>query len=131
MHQGTCESTTPEAEVQLENTTVAGAGAEDGQVIGQNPGPPALVSISAVDLPLDELGQTPRVIAIHQGPELGTVVACGNIAGTLVDGQMVIALQPVQNSGISGVAMLSEEDGQTNIVTYVTSPDAIPATPAP
>lgn len=131
IHQGTCESTTPQAETVLENTTVAGAGAEDGQIVGQNPGPPALVSISAVNVPLSDLGQTPRVLAVHQGPELGTVVACGNIAGTLVDGQMVIALQPVQNSGISGVAMLSEVDDQTNIVTYVVSPSAVPATPVP
>jgi len=89
------------------------------------------VSLSTLNQPLGQLGEVPRVIAIHQGPELGTVVACGNIAGTLVDGQMVVALQPVQNSGISGVALLSEVEEQTNIVTYVVDPGAIPATPAP
>lgn len=131
MHQGTCESTTPEPEVTFDNTSAAGAGVEGAQIVGQNPGPPALVSVGAVDVPLAELAGTPRVIAIHQGPEqFGTVVACGNIAGTLVDGQMVIALQPIQNSGISGVALLNEVDDQTNIVVYVTSPDAVPATPA-
>lgn len=131
IHQGTCESTTPQAETVLQNTSVAGAGAENGQIVGQNPGVPALASVSAVDVPLTDLGETPRVIAVHQGPELGTVVACGNIAGTLVDGQMVIALQPVQNSGISGVSLLNEVDDQTNIVTYVVDPSAVPATPVP
>lgn len=131
MHAGTCEAPTPEPEVNLENTTVAGAGAEEGEIIGQNPGPPALVSVSAVDLPLADLGASPRIIAVHTSPdEFGTLVACGTIAGTLVDGQMVIALQPVQDSGVSGVALLSEDDGQTNIVVYLSSPDAVPATPA-
>ena len=129
--QGTCESSSPQAEVALSNTTVAGAGAEEGQIIGQNPGPPALVSISAVDQPLADLAQTPRVIQVHQGPELGTVVACGNIAGTVVEDQMVIALQPVGDTGVSGIALLNQVEDQTNVVTYVVSPNAVPATPAP
>lgn len=89
------------------------------------------MSISAVDQPLADLAQTPRVIQVHQGPELGTVVACGNIAGTVVEDQMVIALQPVGDTGVSGIALLNQVEDQTNVVTYVVSPNAVPATPAP
>jgi len=131
VHEGTCPMPTPEPAFDLSNTIVAGSDVAEGEQVGQTTGQPALVSGNpGVEVSIDDLTASPYAIAIHKSPdEFQTLVACGAIAGTLADGQLVVTLQPVQGSGISGIAFLTEEEGQTDISVYVFSPEATPATP--
>lgn len=132
VHMGTCESPTPEAEITLANTIVAGSDVAEGTFIGVTPGQPALVSSTEAEIALDDLASVERVIAVHKSPEeFGTLVACGTISGTKADGSLVIALQEVEMSGITGIAVFDENDDQTDIKVYVNSPETVPATPVP
>jgi hypothetical protein len=121
---------TPEPEFNLANTIVSNSDVAEAEIVGQSPGQPALVSGNTVDVALEDLVSSPRAIAVHQSPdEFGTLVACGTIAGTLAEGQLVITLQEVEGSGVSGIAFLTADDDQTEIAVYVLSPEATPATP--
>lgn len=132
VHMGSCASPTPEAEITLANTIVAGSDIAEGTFIGVTPGQPTLVSSTSADITLDDLASQERVIAVHESEEaFGTLVACGTISGTKANGQLVISLPEVNGSGINGVAVLDENDDQTDIRVYVISPSAIPATPVP
>ena len=130
IHQGACPMPTPEAEITLANTVVAGSDVAEGTFVGVTPSQPALVSATEAEISLDDLAGVERVIAVHKSPEeFGTLVACGTISGVKADGQLVVALQEVEMSGITGVAVLEENDDQTDIRVYINSPEAVPATP--
>ena len=130
IHQGSCPTPTPEPEITLANTIVAGSDVAEGTFVGVTPGQPALVSSTEADISLDELAGVQRVIAVHKSEqEYSTLVACGTISGVKANGQLVIALQEVEMSGITGTAVLEENDDQTDIRVYVNSPEAVPATP--
>lgn len=130
VHEGTCEMPTAEPEFNLNDTIVVGSDVAEAELIGEAPGAPALISETTAEIALADLGSSPRVLAIHTSPEeFGTLVACGSISGMLADGELVITLQPVQQSGVSGIAIMTEEDGQTNFQIYVISPESTPATP--
>ena len=129
VHAGTCQQPTAEPDFTLTTTIVAGSEVADAEVVG-SPGPSVLASSSSADISLTELAGSPRVIAVHQSPDqFGTLVACGAIAGLLSDGTLTVSLQEVGGSGITGVAILQENDDATDIIVYVNSPEAAPATP--
>lgn len=130
IHAGTCQMPTAEPEFDLSNTIVAGSDVAEAEFIGMTSGPPALVTESTADMSLTDLAGSERVIALHKSAdEFETLVACGFIAGMNADGELVITLQPVEDSGVSGVAILTDNDGKTDVKVYVLSPDAMPATP--
>lgn len=130
VHAGTCAMPTPEPEFDLSSTIVAGSDVAEAEFIGVTPGPPALAASGTIDSSLADLAATERVIALHKSAEeYDTLVACGFIAGMSAEGQLVVTLQPVEDSGVSGIAIFTENDGQTDVTVYVISPDAMPATP--
>jgi len=132
VHMGSCEAPTPEAEIELANTIVAGSDIAEGTFIGVTPGQPALVSSTTAEISLDDLAGTERVIAVHQSAEeFGTLVACGTISGTKANASLVISLPEVNGSGVNGIAVLDENDDSTDIKVYVISPSVVPATPIP
>jgi hypothetical protein len=80
------------------------------------------VSVSTVDLSLDELLASPHAINVHQSAEeIDVYIACGDIGGhllTSVEGRqfMLIGLAEQNDSGRSGTAWLGEEgDEQTDV----------------
>lgn len=130
VHEGTCPMPTPEPEFDLANTIVSGSDVAEGEFVGQTPGLPALVSGNTVDITLEDLTSSPRAIAVHKSPdEFDILVACGTISGTLAEGQLVVTLQEVEGSGVTGIAFVTQAEEQTEISVYVVSPEATPATP--
>ena len=76
-------------------------------------GAPLLVAQATLQTTLDDLllAGRPHVILVHQSAEqFGTYLACGDIAGAIVDGQLVIALRPVGESGVAGVTILDRDE---------------------
>ena len=130
VHAGTCAMPTPEPEFDLSSTIVVGSDVAEAEFIGITPGPPALAASGTIDSSLADLAATERVIALHQSAdEYDTLVACGFIAGLNAEGQLVVTLQEVEMSGVSGIAFFTENEDQTDVSVYVLSPDAMPATP--
>jgi hypothetical protein len=111
IHQGTCEQPTAQPAYQLDNTAPFGADQPDAEVLGQPTGVPVLRTSSSIDATLSDVANGGNVIAVHASPEqFGTVIACGQIAGPNIDGELTIALQPVGDSTVTGVATLSEDN---------------------
>ncbi len=130
VHQGTCPMPTAEPEIILSNTIVAGSDVAEATFVGVTPGQPALVSSTEADIELGDLAGVERVIALHKSPdEFDTIVACGTISGLMANDELVISLQEVEMSGVTGTAVLTENDGKTDVKVYVNSPEAVPATP--
>ena len=110
IHQGTCEMPTAQPAYEISNTAPVGADNSDATVLGQPTGVPVLTASATVDATLDDVANGGNVVAVHASPEdYNTIVACGQIAGPGIDGELTIALQPVGGSTVTGIATLSSD----------------------
>jgi len=75
-----------------------------------------------VDAALEDLRSGGYAINIHQSAEdIGTYIACGNLSGVVDDsGTLVVGLGELNDSGYSGVAILTQQGEQTNVSVYLT-----------
>lgn len=128
IHQGTCEAPTAQPAYEIANTEPVGTGEDEPTILGTPAGVPVLTASATVDASLDDVGNGGNIIAVHASPEdYATIIACGQIAGPSVDGQLTIALQPVGESTVVGVATLSSDnsgilglgDDQIQVTVYV------------
>jgi plastocyanin len=85
---------------------------------------------STVDVSLDDLLAAEHAINVHESAEnIGTYIACGDIAGTVTDGALEIELLELNGSGYTGKATLTDGgDGTTTVTIMLMHGDA--ATPA-
>jgi hypothetical protein len=120
VHQGTCPQ--PEAEPVGDpvNAQVFGSTAEEAESAGTSEFPPALTAEITLDSPLTEVTDVPHVVAIHQSPdEFGMVIACGDIAGSVVENVLIAPIRPVNQGTVAGTATIQEEDGSLTITVYI------------
>ncbi len=90
-------------------------------------------SETIVDASLEELLAEPHAINVHQSAEnIGTYIACGNITGSADEGQVVVQLEELNDSGYAGFAsLIPNDDGTTTVrVELVPADDDLVATPA-
>ena len=136
IHQGACDDLSSEAAYEIGQAVTFGTTeGNEPETIGAEGGvTTVLLGVSAdVDNSLDTLGSEGHAIVVHAGPDDPTVVACGNIAGAVNDGQLALAIAPAGDSGVVGVAILEDSDGQTNAKVYLFNSEVDPeagATPA-
>ncbi|MCR6678840.1 hypothetical protein NVV43_25390, partial [Escherichia marmotae] len=53
--------------------------------------------------------------------DIGTYIACGNLSGVIDDsGALVVGLGELNDSGYSGVAILTDQGEQTDVSVYLT-----------
>jgi len=83
------------------------------------------VNLTLVDATLDDITAAPHAINIHASEDdMGTRIACGDLAGPVFDDTMVIRLDPGETSDYLGVALLkTDEDGNTAVYTMITEQD--------
>lgn len=135
IHSGTCDEL---GDVVVPLTDVA----EDtaGEKFGAAEA--VLVKESETDVPLtlSDILAAPHAINIHESAEaIQNYIACGEIGGRVVDGDLLIGLREINGSGHSGVAKLESDDDSTEVYVYLAElgapgeADAAPAadTPAP
>lgn len=126
IHRGSCADLDPNPEFPLADVERVSPEADLGSVE---------VGITSIDVSLEELATEPFAINLHASTEnVETYIACGDIAGTVVDGMLAVGLNEVNGSGYSGVAVLSAAStGGTDVAVYLgfgLSNDAAGATPA-
>lgn len=148
IHAGTCDNLgevvyplTNIGAMESLGTPTAGMEASPvaGTWVGAADAIPVLMSVTQLDVSLDELLAAPYAINVHESPEnIGTYIACGNVGGIRVGDMLAFGLRELNNSGYSGVAVLSAgSDGRTLVTIYLiqsgpaagTSP-VVEATPA-
>jgi len=118
IHEGTCAQ--PVAEPAYDLGDVQPFTNDDGQplgagdLIGTLTTPPLLTTTdTAVEVNLDDLltPERPYVVVVHQADQqFQTLVACGEVGGFERDGQLVVGLRPLANSGYAGTATLARTD---------------------
>jgi len=122
VHEGVCGQTIPDPVHEL-NSLVPFGQNEDGtmsEVVGSVPALPVLFQEDSIEGSFDDFRAQPYAIAIHESREtFGTLVACADIGGPLVDGRMVLAIRSLASSGFAGIAIVEEDDEGLKITTYV------------
>lgn len=83
----------------------------------------------------DDVLATAHSIIVHESEEnIANYIACADIGGMVVDGELLVALHPLNDSGYSGIAKLtSDDDGNVDVEIFLAEPagDVDPAaTPA-
>ena len=85
-----------------------------------------------VDMAFDDVLATSHSINVHESDEqIDQYIACGEIGGVVVDDELVIALHSMNDSGYTGIAILSkDDDGNVDVEIYLAEPSEGPeATP--
>ena len=112
IHAGTCAELDPNPTYPLNDVTQVA----DSEVA---------TSTTTIDATLDELLASPFAINAHESAEnIETYIACGDIAGPVVDGVLLVPMRAQNDSGISGVAVLATNDaGGVDVMVYLTYPE--------
>jgi plastocyanin len=145
IHSGTCDNL-GDIVAPLSDVTELTAG----EVFGAPTAVLVKESETDVALPLGDILSAPHAINIHESAEaIQNYIACGDIGGRVIDGDLVIGLRELNDSGHHGVAVLEDDDDGTDLTLYLaeegtdaqaeqetateTAPAATdaPATPAP
>src|ERR671910_3146157 len=73
-----------------------------------------------VPLPLGDILAAPHAINVHESAEaIQNYIACGDIGGRVIDGDLVIGLRELNDSGHHGVAVLVGNDDGTGVKVYL------------
>jgi plastocyanin len=120
IHSGTCDNlgdiVAPLGDVVL-NTA--------GEVFGVPSAIPVKESETDVELPLGDILAAPHAINIHESAEaIQNYIACGDIGGRVIDGDLTIGLRELNGSGHSGVAILEGDDDDTDVYVYLAEDSA-------
>lgn len=145
INPGGCAAPGTEPAFTVGDAVAPGEDAADDALAGVTP---VLVAEATIAARLDDLllvGR-PHAVVVRQSPvDIADPIACGDVRGSIVGGQLVVGLRPVGDSGVAGVAVLnSDETGilglgeqEVRVSVYLLSglgvgaaPAATPATPA-
>jgi plastocyanin len=125
IHEGTCANLNPNPAYPLNDVAAASADAPAGAVE---------TATTTIDVSLDDLTAKPYALNVHESAEnIQTYIACGDVAGPVVDGTLLIALREQSDSGYTGIAVLASNDaGGTDVTVYLAPPATVAAggTPA-
>ena len=128
IHEGTCEVLGPVA-FPLADVGVP----KGGEIVGQ-PAIPAYEGTTILpNVKLDDLIFGQYVVAVSaSSQDLDTIVACGDIGGTLFGDNLLFGLPPRDVPGIAGATQIVQlSDGSVQITVYVIISAALPETPTP
>lgn len=112
IHAGTCAELDPTPTYPLNDVAPVAPEAPAGSVE---------VAHTTIDATLDELMASPFAINVHESAEnVANYIACGDIAGPVVNGLLLIPMHEQNDSGYSGIAALGVSDtGGTNVSVYL------------
>jgi plastocyanin len=116
IHSGTCDNL-GDIVAPLSDVTELTAG----EVFGAQTAVLVKESETDVALPLGDILAAPHAINIHESAEaIQNYIACGDIGGRVIDGDLTIGLRELNGSGYHGVAVLAGADDGTGVTVYLT-----------
>jgi len=81
---------------------------------------PIDISVTTVDAKLSDIANGDTAINVHESAdEIANYIACGNIGGMMIGDNLVIGLETLNDSGYSGVAVLTATGDQTQVTVYI------------
>jgi plastocyanin len=119
IHLGSCTELDPNPTYMLTDVALL-PGAEDASG-GNAAAVPVERSVTTVEDTLENLSTGGYAINIHQSvDDIGTYIACGNLTGAIdPDGPLVVGLGELNDSGHSGIAILTTNGDQTDVNVYL------------
>ena len=115
IHSGTCDNL-GDIVAPLSDVTELTAG----EVFGAPTAVLVKESETEVALPLGDILSAPHAINIHESADaIQNYIACGDIGGRVIDGDLVIGLLELNDSGHRGIAVLEGDDDQTEVTVYL------------
>ena len=136
IHKGTCDALDPASQQSLTNVEPRKDDDDDDKTPepqGVLTSPTVIYSFTDVDMKLDDILSEAHAIAVHlSADQPGTVLACGDLGGTVVNDDLLIGLAPQGDSGYYGVAKLHKDGDKTEVEIFLVVPTGEPsnATPA-
>lgn len=137
VHEGTCAKLNPNPQYPLNPVTIRKSSSNSDKtqtpppVQGVLTAPTTLYSNTEIDVKLDDLLASPHAINVHKSDaDIQTYIACGDIGGSIVDDQLVVAIYPQNNSGYFGMAVLTKKDTKTEVTVYLATPTGETGAPA-
>ncbi|MCC6313712.1 MAG: hypothetical protein IT337_06840 [Thermomicrobiales bacterium] len=100
----------------VEGTPVPAAGE-----VGSQAAIPAFVSVTRLDVSMEDILTGEHAINVHKSAQdIGTYIACGEVGGIRYGDTIQFGLHEQNNSGYTGVALISsDEQNRTNVVVYL------------
>lgn len=137
IHVGDCANADPNPLATLNNVTIPANDDEDDNA-PQGTLTATTVTYSMtdeIDLDFeDDVLATAHSIIVHESEEnIQNYIACADIGGVVVDGELLVALHPLNDSGYTGIVKLTTDDnGQVDVEIFLAEPagDMDAATPA-
>jgi hypothetical protein len=84
---------------------------------------PVAVGTTNVPLSIKDIVSGGHALSVSDPSDAAKSIACGNIGGRADrKGNLFIGIEPMNDSGISGVAWLHEQDGETTVTVMLTRP---------
>ncbi|MCC7021661.1 MAG: hypothetical protein IT338_02470 [Thermomicrobiales bacterium] len=132
IYEGTCASPAQSPLHDIGDLDIEDHGRASG-IAGTPVAGPVYEEDEGISTSLDELTASPHVVIIRASDdEHAPIVACGEISGEARDGKLEVPLQPVGNSGVSGVSTFGppeDKEDKAEVVTQVQRGAAQAATP--
>lgn len=117
IHEGGCASLDPSPRFPL--TDVPGDAAQNGGA-GEQAAIPGAMSVTTLDVPLADLLAGGHAINVHESTDnIESYIACGDVGGTVGDGNLVIGLREQNGSGYAGVAHLHGAGEETRVSVFL------------
>ncbi|MCA9877798.1 MAG: hypothetical protein KC442_08450, partial [Thermomicrobiales bacterium] len=125
IHAGTCDNL-GDVVFPLTDVTLNTAGETFG-----SPAIPVEESETEVAATLNDLLSSPHAINIHESADaIQNYIACGNIGGRVVDGDLEVGLREVNGSGHYGIAKLDGDDDHVDVEVYLAWDKELAGSPA-
>lgn len=118
---GSCEEDEADLASAESVAALTDLAAADGESVGLDVAAVPETSFTSIELSIDDLVAEEHAIVVGSVEDDDELVACGDIAGLLTEsGDLVVALQQVDDSGFVGVAYLSPESStdQTGVSVF-------------
>jgi len=81
---------------------------------------PVDVSVTTVDAKLSDITNGDTAVNVHESADkIQNYIACGNIGGTMFGDSLTIGLETLNDSGYSGVAVLTADGDKTQVTIYL------------
>ncbi|MDP9473491.1 MAG: hypothetical protein M3Q71_22985 [Chloroflexota bacterium] len=130
IHRGTCDSLDPNPLIPLTDVGITPSGSSGNATPVASPmagnmmaggAIPVEQSITEIPVPIADILAAPHAINVHESAQnVQNYIACGTIGGTQFGDTLMFGLQQMNNSGFSGVALLSDNgQGGTNVLVYL------------
>ena len=114
IHAGTCDELGDVAHPLSE------AAHPEGDPQGSEPTLRVFSSTTTIPVTLEDLLMAPHALNVHKSADdIGTYVACGDLGGVVVEGDLVIAMAERDDSGLSGIAVIREASNETEVRFYL------------